>query len=57
MAVLRKASPAESRIAAQDEAERQRRNLVSRAKRRGLKPDVLAQREWLKANPVGFEVR
>lgn len=46
----------EARQKEQQAAERQRRNLASRAKRKGLSPDVLAYREWLIANPIGFEI-
>jgi hypothetical protein len=36
--------------------ERELRNLEARARRRGIKPKVLAQREWIAKNPVGFEL-
>lgn len=35
---------------------RERRNLAARAKRRGVPVAVLEQREWIKANPCGFEI-
>lgn len=44
------------RLAVHDRAEKDARNLASRAKRAGLPPSVLAQREWIKANPCGFEL-
>ena len=40
----------------QDAEGRARRNLVQRAKRRGLTPEALAQREWIRDNPCGFEL-
>lgn len=43
--------------AAQDREARDRRNLASRAKRKGVATSVQAQREWIKANPCGFEAR
>jgi F0F1-type ATP synthase membrane subunit b/b' len=42
--------------AAQDRVARDRRNLAGRAKRAGLTPSQQEQREWIKANPCGFEV-
>lgn len=44
------------RIAAQEKAHKDAVNLQRRAKRRGVKPSVQAQREWVKANPCGFEI-
>lgn len=40
----------------QDKEARARRNLANRAKRRGLPPKVLEQREWIREHPCGFEV-
>lgn len=41
---------------AQDREARERRNLASRAKRKGVPTSVQAQREWIKANPCGFQI-
>lgn len=41
---------------AQDRAARERRNLANRAKRKGVSTSVQSQREWIKANPCGFEI-
>lgn len=42
---------------AEDLRVRERRNLAQRARRRGVSAKVQEQREWIKANPCGFEVR
>lgn len=55
MSILHKDPPAP--LNRYEEAERQAKNLRARAKRKGLSSAAQAQREWIKANPVGFEVR
>jgi|TARA_R100001440_G_scaffold62058_1_gene82068 hypothetical protein len=61
MAVLHSAESIRKHLAeskaAQEQAAKERRNLAQRAKRRGIPTDVQAQREWIKANPAGFEIR
>ena len=48
---------AQQRIIEAERREREAKNLARRAKRAGVSSSVQAQREWIKANPVGFEVR
>lgn len=45
-----------ARLAEHDRAARDARNLATRAKRRGVSAAVQSQREWIKANPCGFEI-